>query len=51
MVLGGKAAECFIWSAAHDEDAEFVQRYGEPLRAAWMIKRYREDPACAAATP
>lgn len=33
-VLGGKALACFLWSAAHDDDAEFLRRYG--ARVQWM---------------
>jgi len=48
-VLGNKGAECFAWSAAHDDDAEFLRRYGEPERAKFMLSFHAGDPAAAAA--
>jgi hypothetical protein len=48
-VLGQKGLECFTWSAAHDDDAEFLRRYGEPDRARWMLDWHGADPAAAAA--
>jgi hypothetical protein len=44
--LGGKSAECFIWSAAHDDDAEFLRRFaGSHERAKFMLTFHAEDPA------
>ena len=48
-MLGGKAPECFVWSAAHDDDAEFLRRYGEPVRARWMLEYHANDPNTAGA--
>jgi hypothetical protein len=44
-VLGNKGAECFAWSAAHDDDAEFLRRYGDPQRAIFMLSFHAGDPA------
>lgn len=40
--LGGKSLECFAWSAAHDDDAEFFRRYGE--RVEFMCTWHADDP-------
>lgn len=49
-VLGGKAADCFIWSAANDDDAEFLRRYaGSPERISFMLTFHAQDPSTAAA--
>lgn len=48
--LGGKLAECFIWSADHDDDAEFLRRYaGSPERILFMLTWHAEDSATFAA--
>lgn len=41
-MLGNKSPECFIYSGLHDSDDEFLRRYGEPVRASWMISHYRD---------
>ena len=44
--LGGKSAECFAWSARHDDDAEFLRRYaGDPKRVAFMLAFHAADAA------
>lgn len=48
-VLGHKGLECFVFSAAHDPDDEFLRRYGEPSRARFMLSFHGQDPAAAAA--
>lgn len=46
-VLGHKALACFLWSAEHDDDAEFLRRYGEPTRAKFMLEFHGlEKTAC-----
>lgn len=42
-MLGNKALECFTYSALYDDDAEFLRRYGEPDRAAWMGRYYASE--------
>lgn len=41
-VLGGKGLECFVWSAAHDSDQEFLRRYG--ARVNFMISFHADQP-------
>jgi hypothetical protein len=40
-VLGGKGLECFVWSAAHDDDAEFLRRYGG--RVGFMVSFHADQ--------
>jgi hypothetical protein len=48
--LGGKAADCFIFSAAHDPDEEFLRRYaGQPERIRFMLDWHAADPTTEAA--
>ena len=49
QVLGGKGASCFGWSAAYDDDEEFLRRYGEPARARWMLAYHANDLRLTAA--
>ncbi len=46
-VLGGKALVCFLWSAAHDDDAEFLRRYG--ARVKWMHDYHGDNAQATAA--
>jgi len=46
-VLGGKGLECFVWSAAHDDDAEFMRRYG--ARVDFMCEFHAEQIEAEAA--
>lgn len=47
-MLGGKGLECFIWSAAHDSDAEFLRRFaGDPERVAFMTTYHAADARAA----
>lgn len=46
-MLGGKGLESFLWSAAHDDDAEFFRRYSD--RAALMIALHGDEPGTQAA--
>jgi len=49
-VLGNKGAECFAWSGAHDDDAEFRRRYAAtPERVAFMLTWHRDDATTQAA--
>lgn len=49
-VLGGKGLECFVWSAAHDDDTEFLRRYGaDDRRVAFMLDFHSATPAAASA--
>lgn len=49
-VLGRKDKENFLWSANHDDDAEFARRYVEnPEIRAFMLKWHAEDPDTDAA--
>ena len=41
-MLGGKALECFAWSAAHDTDEEFLRRYG--ARVPFMLAFHQDLP-------
>lgn len=48
-MIGEKAAECFIWSAAHDDDAQFLHRYaGSPERIAFMLSWHQDADTQAA---
>lgn len=46
-VLGGKGLECFVWSGAHDDDAEFLRRYG--ARVNFMCQFHADQPEAQAA--
>lgn len=46
-MLGGKALGCFLWSAAHDDDAEFLRRYG--ARVKWMHDYHGDNAQATAA--
>lgn len=48
MVVGNKALECFTWSAAHDDDAEFVRRYGAEGRLEMLRTMHGDVPAAQA---
>ena len=49
-MLGNKGAECFAWSGAHDDDAEFRRRYAAtPERVAFMLTWHRDDATTQAA--
>jgi hypothetical protein len=41
-VLGGKGLECFVWSAAHDSDQEFLRRFG--ARVNFMVSFHADAP-------
>lgn len=48
--LGGKSAECFAWSAAHDSDDEFLRRYaGDSARIQFMLEFHKYDDRTAIA--
>lgn len=44
-MLGGKALECFLFSAAHDPDEEFFRRYG--ARVGQMESLHQHEPTAA----
>jgi hypothetical protein len=49
-VLGGKGLDCFVFSAAHDSDEEFLRRYGaDSRRISFMLEFHAAAPAAAPA--